>query len=73
MNLWTLKAARVNAGLSVKEAATAVGVTEDTMYRYESGKSSPKIGTAKAMASLYGRSIDEIDFSVPEGSDKTNQ
>lgn len=72
MKQLTLKAARVNAGLSVKEAATAVGVTEDTMYRYESGKSSPKISTAVKLAELYGVSIDAIDFSVPEGSAKTD-
>lgn len=69
MNTLTLKAARVNAGLSVKAAAEAVGVTEDTMYRYESGKSSPKIGTAVKLAGLYGVSIDKIDFAVPDGSE----
>lgn len=69
MNTLTLKAARVNAGLSVKAAAEAVGVTEDTMYRYEAGKSSPKIGTAKKLAGLYGVSIDAIDFSMPDGSE----
>lgn len=69
MKTLTLKAARVNAGLSVKAAAEAVGVTEDTMYRYESGKSSPKIGTAVKLAELYGVSIDMIDFAVPDGSE----
>jgi DNA-binding XRE family transcriptional regulator len=69
MNTLTLKAARVNAGISVKAAAEAVGVTEDTMYRYESGKSSPKIGTAVKLAGLYGVSIELIDFSVQEGSE----
>lgn len=69
MKTLTLKAARVNAGYSVREAAEAVGVTEDTMYRYESGKSSPKIGTAVKLAGLYGVSIDAIDFAVPESSE----
>lgn len=69
MKTLTLKAARVNAGLSVKEAAEAVGVTEDTMYRYESGKSSPKIGTAVKLAGIYGVSIDMIDFAVPDSSE----
>ena len=72
MEQLTLKAARVNAGLSVKEVAEVVGVTEDTMYRYEAGKSSPKIVTAIKLAELYGKSIDEIDFSVDTGSEKTN-
>lgn len=69
MKTLTLKAARVNAGLSVKDAAEAVGVTEDTMYRYESGKSSPKIGTAVKLAGLYGVSIDMIDFAMPDSSE----
>lgn len=72
MKTLTLKAARVNAGLSVKAAAEAAGVTEDTMYRYEAGKSSPKIGTALKLAELYGVSIDTIDFAVSEGSEKTD-
>lgn len=69
MKTLTLKAARVNAGLSVKEASALVGITEDTCYRYENGKSSPKIGTALKLAEAYGVSIDMIDFSVPEGSE----
>lgn len=69
MNTLTLKAARVNAGISVKAAAEAIGVTEDTMYRYESGKSSPKIWTAIKLAGLYGVSIDSIDFAVPDSSE----
>lgn len=72
MEQLTLKAARVNARLSVKEAAEAVGITEDTLYRYECGKNSPKIVVAIKLAELYGKSIDLIDFSVDTGSEKTN-
>ena len=69
MTQMTLKAARVNAGLSVKEAAQLADVTEDTMYRYESGKSSPKIGTALKLATAYGVPVSAIDFGC---SDKTD-
>ena len=62
MNTLTLKAARVNRGLSVKEVADSVGVTEDTIYRYESGKSSPKISVVVKMVELYGVTISDIDF-----------
>ena len=62
MNTLTLKAARVNRGLSVKEVADSVGVTEDTIYRYESGKSSPKISVVVKMVDLYGVTISDIDF-----------
>lgn len=67
--MFTLKAARINVGLSVREAAEKLGITEDTLYRYEKGLSSPKIGAALKMAELYGRTIDEIDFSVPTSSE----
>lgn len=69
MEQLTLRAARVNVGLSVKEVAEAAGITEDTLYRYETGKSSPKIATAIKLAELYGKSIDGIDFSVGTGSE----
>ena len=62
MNTLTLKAARVNRGLSVKEVADSVGVTEDTIYRYESGKASPKISVVVKMVKLYGVTIGDIDF-----------
>lgn len=67
--MFTMKSARVNAGLSVREVATELGLTEDTIYNYESGKSSPNIITAIAMAKLYGRTVEEIDFSTPKSSE----
>lgn len=69
MGTFTLRALRINAGISAKEAAAAVGINEDTLYRYESGKSSPQIGTALKLAKLYGVSIDVIDFGVDNGSE----
>lgn len=72
MDTWTLKGARVNAGVSIKDAAAVAGVSEDTMYRYEAGKSSPKIDTAIKLAELYGKTIDKIDFSVSKGSVRGN-
>lgn len=38
----SLKACRVNVEASAKEMATAIGVTEDTIYNWESGKCSPR-------------------------------
>ncbi len=67
--MFSIKAARVNAGLSAKEVATHLGITEDTLYNYERGKSSPNIITALAMAKLYGRTVEEIDFSMSESSE----
>lgn len=39
----TLKACRVNVNASVKETAKAVGVTEDSVYKWESGVCAPKL------------------------------
>lgn len=38
----TLKACRVNVNASAKEMAEFVGVTEDTIYNWESGKYYPR-------------------------------
>jgi DNA-binding XRE family transcriptional regulator len=42
MNKWTLKACRVNVQATAKEMAETIGVTEDTIYNWESGKYSPR-------------------------------
>ena len=38
----SLKACRINVKATAKEMAESVGVTEDTIYCWESGKRSPK-------------------------------
>lgn len=58
----TLKAARINAGLTQKEAASSLGISKNTLSGYESGKAVPKIDTAKAIANLYGIAVDSIIF-----------
>ena len=45
----TLKACRVNVNASAAEMANAIGVTEDTVYNWESGKYSP---TSKNMQKI---------------------
>jgi len=58
----TLKAARVNAGMSQKEAAKELGIYPDTLSRYETGKAYPKVTLVFNMAKLYGVSYDEFNF-----------
>lgn len=53
----TLKACRVNVGATAKEMAKACGVTEDTVYNWESGKYSPR---AKQMRKI-------LDFFADRG------
>lgn len=58
----SLKAARVNAGLTQNEAAKKIGVTRDTLRNWETGKSSPSVVVFKTIESVYGMSYDDISF-----------
>ena len=58
----TLKAARVNVGLTQEEVAKSLKKSKNTIVNYEKGKSSPDIETGKALASLYGVSVDDLIF-----------
>lgn len=58
----TLKAARINAQLPRAEVAKKVGKSENTITSYEQGRSVPDVETAKALASLFGMSVDDIIF-----------
>ena len=61
----SLKAARVNAGLTQDEAVKALKISKNTLVSYEKYRTSPDITTAKAIASLYGLTITDIIF-LPE-------
>ena len=58
----SMKAARVHAGLTQKQAAKELGMSKSTLASYESGKTVPKIDVAQQMASLYGFTVNEISF-----------
>ena len=49
----SIKAARVNAGLNQSQAAKALGINKDTLSRYESGKSSPRLEMIEKMSKIY--------------------
>ena len=55
-------AARVNAGLTIDDAAEKLGKSKNTLISYEKYKTFPPMDTAQAMASLYGASLDDIIF-----------
>ena len=48
------KKAREAAGMKQKEVAKALGVSQDTMWRLESGRRDPKTEEVKSLAKLYG-------------------
>lgn len=58
----TLKAARVNKGLTQEEAAIKIGVTKDTISNWERGKSYPDALNLKGIEEVYGISYNNIIF-----------
>lgn len=63
----TLKAARVNKGLSQKEAAEKIGVSNKTLCSWENGLSVPKADKINLICSTYDVAYDNLNF-LPEGS-----
>jgi transcriptional regulator with XRE-family HTH domain len=62
----TLKAARVNAGLTQKEAAEKLGIALDTLRNYEAGETFPAVPTIQRIEALYGVSYNDINFLCAE-------
>lgn len=62
MAIFTLKGARVNAGLTQKEVAKRLGISNKTLSAWETGASVPNILQVNALCALYGRELDEINF-----------
>lgn len=58
----TMKAARVNAGLTQKEAAKALNISKGTIASYENYKTSPSVETSAKIACLYGLTVNDIIF-----------
>lgn len=49
----SLEAARINAGLSQKEAARLIGVNVATLSNWERGKTSPDVDKFKLLCTVY--------------------
>lgn len=58
----TLKAARVNCGLSQKEAAKELGIAESTLYKWESGKNKPNSKYLPIIEAVFKMPVDSIIF-----------
>ena len=56
----TLKAARVNAGLTQKEAAKKIGISYQTLSDYEKDGSKIKVSVLNKMCSVYGLPVEYI-------------
>lgn len=58
----SLKAARVNAGLTQSDVARMMKVSKGTVVNYEKGRSTPSVEDGKFLASLYGVALDDLIF-----------
>lgn len=58
----TLKAARINKGLTQETAAIKLGVTKDTVSNWERGKSYPDALNLKSIEKVYEVNYDDIIF-----------
>lgn len=67
----TLKAARVNAGYSQKEAAKELNISNKTLGNWENGVSYPKADKVAAICALYKVDYDNLVF-LPQNSLKAN-
>lgn len=59
----SLKAARVNANLTQREAAKRLGICLSTLQNYESGVTVPDWNAVKRIVDVYGLPADYIFFS----------
>lgn len=58
----TLKAARVNVGLTQKAAAKKFGVSNKTLLNWENGHSFPNVNQIRLICDEYGVSYDDLIF-----------
>lgn len=69
----TLKAARVNKGLTQMDVANKLHINKGTLVNYEKYRTIPDIETAKVMAALYGVSVNDLIFLPEDCALSTNQ
>lgn len=60
----TLKAARVNANLTQKEAADKMGIHVAKLRRWEDGSTSVKVEDIPKIENTYNIKYADIDFSM---------
>ena len=58
----TIRAARVNKDLTQAEAAKLLGISADSLWNYENGRSFPDVRVVKKMEEVYGIPYDNLIF-----------
>lgn len=60
----TLKAARANKGYNLDEAAALLGITKQTLCRWENQKTYPTVDKIKKIEEVYELTYNDINFLV---------
>jgi len=58
----TIKAARVNKGLLINDAAKLIGISPRALLSYEHMTTEPTISVALKIAAVYGININDLIF-----------
>jgi len=69
MRVYSLKAIRVNLGLTLDEASELIGISKYTLYNYEHFKTVPDNEKIKKIMKAYNVDYNEIRF-VPNKKEK---
>lgn len=60
--MMTLRAARINRDLTQAQAAKLIGVSEDTLRKYEKARTFPDVPIIKRIEEVYGIGYNELIF-----------
>lgn len=60
---FSLAAARVNKGLSQKEAAKALGISNKTLSKWENYQAFPGVDMLPKIVEVYGIPYDQLNFT----------
>lgn len=59
---YSLKAIRINKGVTQEQAAKGIGISVETLANYEKGLTYPDIPTLKRIEKYYEVKYDDINF-----------
>lgn len=60
---WRLAACRVQARMTQKEVAKAMGISEVALLNYEKGRTALSMEKAQRLSDLYGIPLELMDFT----------
>lgn len=70
MKTYSLKAIRINSGLTLEEASKLIGVSIATLFNYEHFRTAPDNEKLKKIMEVYNVHYDEIRFLPSEKEKK---